>query len=92
MVIGRMFSAHSVPAFRISAPLVAALMKPVLAATGRVRMTSFDVRRYQVKLRSATSLKSPRSTPSSSSRVRSGLSWVARVVSLKRPPNRSETR
>src|SRR6185295_14225863 len=59
LVIGRMLSAHSVPAFRISAPLVAALMNPVLAATGKVRMTSLDVRRYQVKLRSATSLKSP---------------------------------
>jgi hypothetical protein len=79
-------SDHSVPEFRISPAFAAWLRKPVEAATGTVRITSLDVRRYQVKLRSATSLSKPRSTPASNSRVRSGLSCPALVVSLNRPP------
>ena len=46
-----------------------------------------DVRRYQVKLRSATSLKRPRSKPASNSLVRSGRRFARPVVSLYSPPN-----
>ena len=73
-VTGRMFSVHSVPEFRIWPTFAASLRKPLLAAVGTVRITSLEFRRYQVKLKSATSLNRPRSIPASNSLVRSGRS------------------